>query len=245
MKKISAFLIFCLLVPVAQAGLVDNFVPGDLSEYTLTKLLDNYAAEDNISYSDAAGDLRSIYTGTGDGGGGYAEQVAFLRNDYSLGIGETLIADVNGLTPSSNGHTEFGIMVAATATPTPLTRTNYVTMNLRNQGGGQHVASQWAGTGGYQNNVQVNNVGWANVDYLYITKIDADTFETGYSLNGVKTLLRTIDVDSTLIGPAIGFYSDMRIADTIGALDNLRIVPEPATIALLGLGGLLLRRKRN
>ncbi len=229
---------------VAQAGLVDDFVPGDLSEYTLTKLLENYPAEDNISFSDAAGDLQATYTGTGDGGGGYAEQVAFLR-ETSLGIGEVLKVDVAGLTPSSNGHTEFGLMVAATATPTPLTRTNFVTMNLRNQGGNQHVASQWAGTAGYVDNKQHNSVGWANVDYLYIAKIDADTFETGYGLNGVKTILRTIDVDSALIGPAIGFYSDMRIADTIGALDNLRIVPEPATIALLGLGGLLLRRKRN
>ena len=242
MKKIFILLMICLLVPVAQATLVDDFDAEGLPEYTLTKLLDNYPAENNISFSDASDDLQAIYTGTGAGGGSHAEQVSFLRSDISLPVGKILVVDVAAITPSSTGHTEFGLMVCDTATPPG--RFNYVTMNLRNQGGNQHVASQWAGATGYKDNVQHNSVGWANVDYLYITRLDADTFETGYSLNGVKTILRTIDVESAIIGTAIGFYSDMRIADTIGALDNLRIVPEPATIALLGLGGLLLRRKR-
>lgn len=58
-------------------------------------------------------------------------------------------------------------------------------------------------------------------------------------------MAHSMDVANTAVGNAIGLYSDMREVNTFGTFDDLEIIPEPATIVLLGLGGLsLLRRKR-
>ena len=242
MKKIGVLLIVCLMCAVAQAVVVDDF-SGDLSAYTKTRLLDNGAAELNVSFTNASGDLRVLYTSPT--GLNQAEQVAFLRSDCSLGIGEIVRVDTINL-DTTGGHLELGLMVAATATPTELTRTNYVTMNLRNQTT-DRLASQYASTAGYQNNTQIDK-DFSLVSGLYIKRIDADTFETGwYDLLGVENIIRTVDADSTTIGTVIGFYADMRSVTPgmHGAIDNLRIIPEPATLTLLGLGASLVLRRRK
>jgi hypothetical protein len=78
---------------------------------------------------------------------------------------------------------------------------------------------------------------------LLIERIATDQFTTGYVMGGTRYDLVTRTVANTDIGLAIGLYTDMRAANTHGGLDDLQIIPEPATIALMALGGLLLRRK--
>jgi hypothetical protein len=94
---------------------------------------------------------------------------------------------------------------------------------------------------------------------LWISEPSAQTFSVGYIVAGTNFLYKTFAMNNgsagdTSIGAAVGFYADLR--PTAGTtltspalLDNLQIVPEPSTFALigagLGFGALLLRRKRN
>jgi hypothetical protein len=83
-----------------------------------------------------------------------------------------------------------------------------------------------------------------------------DTF-TSYSpvsaATGFQTLTATLDLGTgyQYVGVAIGVTGDAATdasdaSATIPSFDNLRVVPEPGTVALLGLGGLalILRRSR-
>jgi hypothetical protein len=80
---------------------------------------------------------------------------------------------------------------------------------------------------------------------LYISRTSSTTFDLGYTMATGDTIAisLTFSGSNPLPGGAVGLFADVRAVTTYGDLDNLRI-PEPATIALLGLGGLLLRRKR-
>jgi hypothetical protein len=71
--------------------------------------------------------------------------------------------------------------------------------------------------------------------------------ELGYYTGTTRTLVRTITPTNLGIYSNVGFYSDMR-ADgaTLAGLDNLRIIPEPASMLLAGMSlvGLLAIRRR-
>jgi hypothetical protein len=88
-------------------------------------------------------------------------------------------------------------------------------------------------------------VTWANLTGLYISRTSDTTFQGGYSTASGDTQLVSWTVTSTTMRNAIGFYADVRAITTYGDLDNLRIVPEPATMLLLGIGSILALRRRK
>jgi hypothetical protein len=255
MKKISVLIMACSMGVVAQAQLIDDF-SGGLTAYTLSKVLDNNTVS-QISFSDPSGALQATYAATGTAA---AEQVLFLRSDYSLGIGYVLRADVNY---TLAGSQDLGIALATTATPFALgdgfggdVRTNYILAAIRSS------ANHVIGTGidganghtGFAIDPQQQS-GGTNFFGLYIARTSATTFDIGYNYNSSygygDIFLRTLTVTDSTIGNAVGFYADMRTAGTIGTLDNLRIelIPEPTTMTLCGLGGFLglvawMRRKK-
>src|SRR4051812_19159195 len=123
MKKIGLTLLASTLSFLSQGQLIDNF-SGGLGAYTLSRVLDNDTTA-NISFSNPGGFLQGNATATSQ-----AEQVLFLRSDFSLGIGQKLVADVNW---TLAGSQDLGIVVAATATPTTVpggsignTRSDYI-----------------------------------------------------------------------------------------------------------------------
>ena len=83
---------------------------------------------------------------------------------------------------------------------------------------------------------------------------DNDTVWTDYMLWATSTVQYTYDpADSALVGQPLeirllnlGLDKDAAAPSVVGVeFDNVSLIPEPATLALLGLGALMLRRKRS
>src|SRR5690606_20641348 len=170
------------------------------------------------------------------------EQFALTRTDVTLGVGQEIRASY---THSDLGSQDVGLYVGA-GTPTVDVRQDYVNIYLRNNG---QIYSR-----GFDGSTDFGLEGGTTLTFgsdfgLFIARTAANTFELGYytDLNdeGTRTILSTRIVSNTDIGNAIGFYADIRDAGSRGSIDNLTLVPEPAT-ALLGAFGavtLILRRR--
>jgi hypothetical protein len=216
----------------AVAGIIDDF-SGDLSAYTATRILKaTPAAANNVgSWQIGSGSLQ-FNTTTYNA----IEQYALTRTDYTLGIGQEIQADYIA---SNLNSQDIGLYVGA-GHPTPDVRANYVNIYVRNNG--QLFSRGFNGT----TELGLSGGGSPTVDKLFIARTAANAFDLGYYTGNVKTVLvsRT-GLTSSSIGDAIGFYADIRGAGIRGNLDNLAIIPEPASIALLvgSLGVALIRRR--
>lgn len=238
------------VVPVAAGpiGIVDNYSVAGLGEYTQTAVLDNGVTESNVSFSDASGALVASYAGTVN----QPEQVVFLRDDATLGVGEKLVADVSMAALAS--QMDFGIAVSATKTPTAAsagdsdTRDsfNWASVSVRPSQNAIRVNSSINGVVTTGSGVLAADE--ALVSRLFIQRLSSNSYKVGYvDTSNVTFDALTINFTTSDVGNAIGFYGDLRAAGgTLGTLDNLRIVPEPAAglLALLGMMGLVSLRKR-
>lgn len=229
---VAAFLLSGTAAMAGPQGLVDNFNDGDLAGWTATRILDANGGVHNTYAWDASSLSLQINTTVFDG----IEQTALTRTDYSLGVGEELKAlyDYTNL-----GSQDIGLYVGA-GTPTEDVRADYVNIYVRDNGQlfsrGFDGASELGLSGG----------GSPNVDALFVKRTGASTFDLGWYDAGVRTVLVTrVLTTAAPVGDAIGFYSDVRAAGSRGNMDNIRITPEPASLALLGLGGLMVLTRRR
>ncbi|QJE98526.1 PEP-CTERM sorting domain-containing protein [Luteolibacter luteus] len=248
-----------LLIGSASAVVIDNFNDESLSEYTLTRVLDNNTAS-NISFSATGGTLSTTVSG---GVSNVPEQVLFLRDDHSLEVGQTLLIDttITSNLATANIVNDFGIAIGTTETPAGLTTgtsgdvrasSSYLYISVR--------PNQDSIRAGYANNAApVTSFTAATTEnlvaQLFITRTAANSFEVGYyttsdtkvtlDLNGASAG-NEFTFTSALMGTSVGFYADVRHDQTVGFMDNLAIVPEPSSAALLGAFGLLgiMRRRR-
>ena len=227
-------------------GLVDNFSVNSSASYTQSLILDQNATTG--SSLSIAGGVLSVTKSTAT----EAEQNVYLRNDFSLGIGETLRADVSAAAVS--GNQDLGIAIANTVDPADAVWTSG-TADVRKgilysyvKGGAAQVRTDaYSSTGTGLGNT-IANVAVNTVTGLYITRTGSLGFDAGYRTASGDVLVKSYVVDDANFGNAIGFYSDMRVVTTFGSLDNLRIVPEPASVVLVTVGfiGLALcARKRR
>jgi len=246
-KRISVLLIVCLLAVSTQAYpiMVDDFANTGLGEYTLNWMLEQ-SGYHGITFASPSGVLQ--VSKEADSG---AEQVSLLRDDYSLAVGEILRVDTSGADiPSDGPYADFGIAVAkiedlpdcAWTSGTADARDGYLAVYLKPK----YDSIGWAGyDGGNVGSSSGVGVTWADITGLYISRTSDTTFEGGYTTAAGYTKLVDWTVTNTDIGNAIGFYADVRNTTTYGDLDNLRIVPEPATLTMLGLGASLILRRRK
>ena len=241
MKRISLIFIAGSLAVAAQAQLIDDFNTPGLSEYTQTVVLQN-GASSGIVFSDSTGALTlSKASGTSP------EQVLFLRNDFSLSVGQTLRVDT--ISQISDGTvTDFGLAISALVNPPAAvwtganvsTRQDYINVYLKRQTG----AIGYIGFNGTTQQFSSSGVtpvpDFASVTGLFITRTASDSFDLGYSTASGDTSLFSATGMPTTIGNALGFYADVRSVTSYGTLDNLRLtaVPEPASATLLALGGI-------
>lgn len=248
MKKTSTVIAACFMGLMAQAQLIDDFSTAGLGEYTQTRILDNAISEANIAFSDATGSLGAAYGGTLNA----AEQVVFLRTDYSLTVGNTLWVDV--LFPTQASQMDFGIAVSATASPSSGADTrgtfNWAGVYVRPSQNAVRCTSSINGT--VTTSAGVLTADETTVSKLFIQRVTSTQFILGYvNASAVSFTNATLNFTATDVGTAIGFYADLRATtDTLGMLDNLTIspIPEPSTLALCGMGFLgmiaVMRRKK-
>lgn len=243
-----AFVVATTCPACAAVVVVDDFNDLSLSEYTLTRVLDNAAAAANISFSSSTGALVASYSG----GTNAPEQVVFLRNDYSLGVGELLTVDV--AQAISLSEMDFGIMVASTKTPTPIVNGGDTDTRDTMQWAAIYVRPSQNAVRSLSYNGIAGDSGTGvlsavenTVAKLWIRRDNSTNFTLGYiNTSAVSFTSKTVTLSSS-VGNAIGFYADLRAnGGTLGGLDNLTIVPEPSS-SMLGLlfgAGVVLRRCR-
>ena len=230
MKKMLVLLTICLMGVAAQAavGLIDDF-SGDLSGWTSTVILDANGGGSNTAAWQISGGVLELNTTAYDG----IEQYAMIKSGVSLGIGEELQVDI-----AHNGASQdLGLYVGGT---TPVTGTRYDYIAMYGRGGqlftrGFDDGTEYALIGNWNSNVY---------DKLFIKNIDGATFEMGWYDGAVRNVLGTRTPTYANAATVVGFYADVRAAGVLGDVDNIQIVPEPATLVLLGLGGLLLKRRK-
>lgn len=234
MKSLSLLAMVCVVGVVAQASVVmlDDF-SGDLSNWTGTVILEATPGSNNAAEWQIEDGKLQLVTTAYNG----IEQYAFILDGASLAVGYELQVDFSR---ANTGTQDLGLYVGGAA-PTFGVRNNYVAMYARDNG---QVFSR-----GFDGTSEYGLVGdWGNIALtsLYILRIDENTYETGYYIGEDKVAMVTRTPSTPNDATYIGIYADVRNAGTLGHLDNFRVViPEPATLSLLGLGGLgLLRRRR-
>ncbi len=213
------------------ATLIDDF-SGAFSATTVVILDVNSGASNTATWSTSGGVL-SYVTSAFDG----IEQAASYYSGVTLDIGQELQVNVN----HTGASQDIGLFVGAV--PTTGARANYVNVYARDNA---TVYSR-----GFNGSSELALAGGATTgtfDRLFILRDAASSYELGYYLtDGTRVVVSDRDgLDAAVNGSAVGIYTDVRAAGTLGSLDNLVIIPEPAVALLGGLGLLgLLRRRRG
>lgn len=231
MKKFCILLLLGM-IGAAQAVLVDDF-SGDLSGWTSTVILDNQnpGTQNTASWQITDGKLQ-LNTTWRDGSS--VEQYAMIKSGIRLEMGEELQADFS----HTGASQDIGLYVGGTI-PSFNIRRDYIAVYARNTG---ELFSR-----GFDGTTEYSQVGWIKPAYtkLFIARTGVNTFEVGYYDANGRNVMVTRTPTFANEADVIGIYADVRGIGVLGNVDNLRIVPEPATLTLLGLGGLLFVGKRK
>lgn len=216
----------------ALGTLIDDFSDASLAEYTSTVILDANGGGSNVAAWQSPSGTLELVTSEYEG----IEQYAFIRSGLSLAVGEEVQVDL----AHSGASQDLGLYVGGT-TPVTGTRQDYVAMYAR--GNGQVFSRGFDGGSEYP----LAGGGTPAYESLFIARVDTNTYEAGYYEGGVRNILATRTPSFANDADVVGFYADVRAAGTLGGLDNLRVIPEPASMVLAGFGvvGLLAWRRRR
>jgi hypothetical protein len=232
MKSVLVAMLVGMLAVAAQATLIDDF-SGDLSAYTNTVILDASGTGSNTAAWQISGGKLEYNTTTYDG----IEQAAFIYNGLSLAVGEEVQIDV----VHNGASQDLGLYVGGSA-PTTGVRDSYVNVYVRNA---TDVYSRgFTDILGGTHEMNLKEAKGTSYDKLFIKRDGVNDYEAGYYNGSTRIVIADRNGLTDIDGSYVGFYSDVRAAGTLGSFDNLTIVPEPATMLLLGLGALVLRKRK-
>jgi hypothetical protein len=258
MKKISLLTIAFLTSLTIQATVVDTLTSGSVAPYTTTIILaQNGDGPMTLASSGSGLQVSRVFSS-----GGAAQQDLFLRNDFSLSVGNTLSVSLGSLGTSAF-NADFGIAIGSQVNPvsaspwvsgTLSTRSNFLAVYVK-------PGSSQVGSVGFNGLVQlatpgigVNTPGagvYSTINGLWITETAANIFSLGYTTpSGDVTLSSGITFTGASVDNSIGFYADLRATGSSPVnLLNLSITPapEPSTLAMFGLGfaGLVVAIRRR
>ena len=215
-----------------NAQLIDDFNSGDLSAYTLTRILDDNGGATNTGVAFEVIDGELALTTTGFDG---IEQYALIRDGLTLPVGQELQIDISE--NRNGGSLDIGLYVggvAPTVTPaTPAgteasTREEYVSVYYRFTSDNILTRGFGATTEFPADGSSAGNQPDANI--LFIARTAAGQYEAGYiSDDDGRVVIQTRDVPGN-DASFVGFYGDVRATGTVGFVDNLRIVPIGGTM---------------
>lgn len=206
----------------AQAQLIDSY-DGDLSAYTSTVILDANGGAANTANWQITGGTLELNTTAYDG----IEQYAMIYSGLTLAVGQEVQVDLT----HSGASQDLGLYVGGT-TPVAGTRQDYVAMYAR--GDGTLYSRGFDGTSEYP----LATSGVAAYDTLFIARTAANTYEAGYYDGATRNITVTRTPTTANAGDVVGFYADVRAVGVLGNLDNLTVVPEPTSLALMGIAAL-------
>ncbi|MBN1395254.1 MAG: PEP-CTERM sorting domain-containing protein [Pirellulales bacterium] len=238
----AAILSLAVAAPaVAETIMIDDFNNTTLdSNWVASRALDQgSSASTTFDSSTNPGELTYKVSGYDS----KVVQSVLLRDDYHLGIGETLLvdlADVANWTNSGSLEVWGGLAIAMSTGIDERIDLLHISYREKSSTDNKVYWYYFPHTGTHSWGVS-GNLTAASVDYLYITRTSSNTYDLGYHVVGDtdRTLLKDeLAVDASYTpGNAIGVYSDIRFDGTV-MFDNFRkeIVPEPSALALLGCG---------
>ena len=233
----AMFTVAFMLSGTAGADLLlDDFTDDTLSSEYVQSTVDTFGAGETLYSFDTTTNDNQLTVLSDSGAVG--NQNELLRDDVSLDIGETLLVDVD---PSNVSRDLTGLSIYTTKTPA--NRNSSIVIGYSGSLGN---LLSW-----YFNDSGTFTFGFHGaptgiVESFFIERTGADTFDLGYiNTDSDSFVVRTVDTTGqTAPGNAVGVHVDLN-PDSSAIFDNLRIIPEPASLVLLGLGGLLMLRRRH
>lgn len=225
-------MLMSVLALAAQATLVDGF-SGDLSAYTATVILDaNGGGSNTASWQITNGKLE-FNTTSYDG----IEQTAFIYAGFSLAVGQELQIDA----VHNGASQDIGLYVGGVA-PVAGVRKSYLNVYARSYN--EVYSRGFTDIVSGEMNIKGGVISESGYDKLFIMRDAENDYEAGYYNGTTRVVLADRNGLTDIDGSFVGMYFDVRAVGTLGSLDNLTVTPEPCTMALLGLGGLVLRRRK-
>lgn len=214
----------------AKAYIVDDFTDDTVNPAWIQVLL---LSRDSgtVTYDTTTNDNElTITSGHSD-----AEQIGWLRDDYSLLEGDCLSVDLISMTDvSSGGDFTAGLMIATgtdigigeyvgtyPANGTQQDRRDYVTITYDSRG--DRILSEFFD--GDNSDQSGSSQSLSTVIGFWIERTGPDSFDVGWidTSNQPHTLRSVTFTSGNTPGAAVGFYTDMRHAGGFAVFDNLAI----------------------